>query len=353
MTGRPYTEVPMNGPFAFWRSALRPRPWLMPLGALYGVGSALRVGLYRRGILHQARLAGPVISVGNLRVGGSGKTPVVARLAEILRDAGFPVSILSRGYGGSFTGDALVVGDGKDVLAPASAAGDEPVMLARSLPGVVVAVGPRRHRVGREVERLFGRRVHILDDGFQHLRLARDLDLVCVTTEDLRDRPLPAGYLREFKGAASRAHIILWTDGATPCSRVDATRNESAHVVTRRVEGFFDREGLPKAPPRHPFLLAGIARPERFASDVASRVEAVAGRAFFRDHHVFQAQELETIAVEARQLGADALVTTAKDAVRIHSGALALPLLILRVSAVIEDEDRLRERLVSVARRAL
>src|SRR5207245_11240387 len=139
------------------------------------------------------RLASPVISIGNLAVGGRGKTPLVELAAGWLRDAGRPVAILSRGYGGSFRGEALVVSDGERVLAGAAAAGDEPVMLARALPGVVVAVGRDRGRLGRIVESRFGPRVCLLDDGFQHLRLARDLDVVCVEAEDLADRPLPAG----------------------------------------------------------------------------------------------------------------------------------------------------------------
>jgi tetraacyldisaccharide 4'-kinase len=120
------------------------RPWLAPLGALYGALGAARVLLYRRGLLPRARLAGAVISVGNLSVGGAGKTPVVERIARMLGEAGYPVSILSRGYRGSFRGEALLVSDEERVLAGAAEAGDEPVMLARALPGVVVAVGPHR-----------------------------------------------------------------------------------------------------------------------------------------------------------------------------------------------------------------
>jgi len=138
---------------------------LAPLGALYGGVAAARAAAYRRGWLPRARLAGPVISVGNLSVGGSGKTHVVALIAEMLRHARRPVSVLSRGYGGSFRGDCLVVGDGQGVCAGPEEAGDEPVMLARALPGVVVAVGRRRDRVGRAVEARFGARVHVLDDG--------------------------------------------------------------------------------------------------------------------------------------------------------------------------------------------
>ena len=141
------------------------------LGAPFATAAALRVAAYRWGLLPQARLAGPVVSVGNLSLGGSGKTPIVRRVAELLSAAGKPVAILSRGYRGSFRGAALLVSDGSSVLATSEQAGDEPVMLARSLPGVVVAVGPRRDVVGRRVEERFGPRTHVLDDGFQHLSL--------------------------------------------------------------------------------------------------------------------------------------------------------------------------------------
>jgi tetraacyldisaccharide 4'-kinase len=199
------------------------------------------------------------------------------------------------------------------------------------------------------VERRFGRRVHLLDDGFQHLRLARDLDVLCVTMEDLDDRPLPAGQLREFPGAISRAHVVLW-NGGEPLPEDLARRPGCAtFMVKRHVEGFFDLEGRPQAAPARPYLLAGIARPERFASDVGARVGEIAGCAFFRDHHPFTEEEVRSIEAEASSLGADALVTTAKDAVRLPSAALSLPLLVLRISAAVIDEESLKGRLVAVA----
>jgi tetraacyldisaccharide 4'-kinase len=284
------------------------------------------------------------VSVGNLSVGGTGKTPVVERLARMLRDFGLPVSILSRGYGGSFRGDALVVSDGLSVLAGAAEAGDEPVMLAHALPGVVVAVGPRRDAVGRAVESRFGPRVHVLDDGFQHLRLHRDLDLLCLDATSPGGRPIPAGRLREWPVAAERADIVLWTgeapSGAGPCPG-------PTFRVGRRIEGFFTRDGRPHAAPRRPFLLAGIARPERFEADVRSLATELAGSLFFRDHHAFRPAELARAQERARAAGADALVTTAKDEVRLPEGAFDPPLLLLRISAEIQDEARLLEAVLA------
>jgi tetraacyldisaccharide 4'-kinase len=322
-----------------------PRPWLAPAGALYGALGAARLGLYRRGLIRSARLRGPVISVGNLAVGGRGKTPVVALVAQWVRDAGLPVAVLSRGYGGSFRGEALFVSDGETVSPDAEASGDEPMMLARRLPGVVVAVGARRDRVGRAVEERFGPRVHVLDDGFQHLRLARDLDLLCLRPEDLGDRPLPAGALREDAGAARRADVFLVWDGPLP----PELPGDRSFVVRRRLEGFVDREGAAAEAPRRPYLLAGIAHPERFAADVRESCGALAGTAFFPDHHRFRSDELERACLDARASGADALVTTEKDLPRLPPLA-GLPVRALRIGVDVAGAERLRERVLAAAR---
>lgn len=328
------------------------------LGALFARAAAARVQAYHRGWLAQARLEGPVVSIGNLSVGGSGKTPVVRRIAELLREKGLELSVLSRGYGGSFRGAALVVSDGERLGATAAQAGDEPVMLARALPGVVVAVGRRRDVVGRIVEARFGRRVHLLDDGFQHLRLRRDLDVLCLDVADLADRPLPAGRLREAPAAADRADVVL----LTRCEAADEAElralegrlgPERTWRVTRRLAGFREPSGRPVEPPRRAFLLAAIARPERFAGDLAGAGIAEVGRAFFRDHHPFRPGEIDAVGREAVARGAEAILTTAKDAVRLEGMERPiLPLVVVETEAVIVDEGRFAARLLHVARRA-
>ena len=328
------------------------------LSAAYGAASAWRRGWYARDPLRRHQLQQPVVSVGNLGVGGSGKTPVVVRVAELLMAAGERVSVLSRGYGGSFAGDALVVSDGTSVLASSALAGDEPVMLALALPGAVVAIGPRRDVVGRAVEARFGRRVHVLDDGFQHLRLERDLDLVCLDVRDLEDQPLPAGRLRESPPALARADCILLT-------RLEAASEQELNAlearlgpartfrVERRAIGWRTLGGHAAQPPGPAFLLAGIARPERFEHDVAAAGVPVAGRAFFRDHHRFRADELRSVEKQARAAGATALATTAKDAARLdYLPPLEMPVVVLHVGAHVRDETRLRERLLSAVQKA-
>jgi tetraacyldisaccharide 4'-kinase len=299
-----------------------------------------------------------VISVGNLSLGGRGKTPVVARVCELLREERLAVSVLSRGYKGSFRGDCLFVSDGERIAASAAQAGDEPVMLARQLPGVVVAVGRDRGLVGRAVELRFGDRVHVLDDGFQHLSLHRDLDLVCVDARDLADVPLPGGRLREPLSSLERAHLVLLSGAERGRSEQVAALEASLGVrrvirFGRRVLGCVSRDGVPHASPRRPFLLAAIAAPDRFLADARAESGEVAGTAFFRDHHAFTSAELEALARRAKEAGADALLTTAKDEVRLPEGLdLGLPLLVLRIAAVIEGEALLRERLRAAVGRA-
>jgi tetraacyldisaccharide 4'-kinase len=324
---------------------------------MLGGGAALRAALYRRGILPRVRLASPVISIGNLAVGGRGKTPLVELAAAWLRDAGRPVAILSRGYGGTFRGEALVVSDGQRVLADAEAAGDEPVMLARALPGVVVAVGRDRGRLGRVVEGRFGPRVCLLDDGFQHLRLRRDLDVVCIDAEDLCDRPLPAGALRERPSALARADLVA-VAGEDDAAASEACRSLAQALgpgrvfrVRRRPVGFVDASGGAGLPPARAFLLSGIARPERFAQDVARAGCAVVGHAAFPDHHRFQPHEIDAAVRDARAAGAEALVTTAKDVVRLPTLAPDVPLRVFRVRSEVDDAARFRDRLLAAASR--
>jgi tetraacyldisaccharide 4'-kinase len=330
---------------------MTPQPWLAPLGALFAGAASLRAALYSTRVLSQTRLRGRVVSVGNLSVGGSGKTPIVSWLARMLAAEGHAVSVLSRGYGGSFAGECLIVADGTSVLADAGVAGDEPVMLARGLPGAIVAVGRRRGAVGLEVERRFGPRVHLLDDGFQHLRLARDLDIVCLAPADLHDRPLPAGRLRESRRALRRADVILLSRETTPGDTLRALvkdlGTERTFLTSRQVLGFFDASGAPADPPQRPFLLSGIARPERFVNDATSYVGEVAGQKSFPDHHRFTRRELQDLVTRARTRRADTIVTTEKDLIRLPFIPEAVPLRVLRVATTIDDEPRLRARVLA------
>jgi tetraacyldisaccharide 4'-kinase len=334
----------------------RPRAWLAPLGAVFGGAGALRAALYRRGILTQARLAAPVISIGNLAVGGRGKTPLVQRTAELVRDAGRHVAVLSRGYGGSFQGETLIVSDGTHVLADAEQAGDEPVMLGRVLPGVIVAVGRDRAIVGKTLEATLRPDVHLLDDGFQHLGLYRGLDIVCVDAEDLRDRPLPAGLLREKPAALARADIVMVSGehedeaGAARASLAQRLGAERVFRVRRAPAGFTDLGGSEAPAPVRVFLLTGIARPERVTADLERQGIVVAGKATFPDHHRFRDQDIAAALRDAATAGVDAIVTTLKDVPRLPASVgSTIPLRVFRVRTEIEDEARFRERVLAAA----
>jgi tetraacyldisaccharide 4'-kinase len=265
-----------------------------------------------------------VISVGNLRVGGSGKTPLVEYIARLLLEHGEYPAILTRGYGRRIARDGVtVVSDGTRLLAGLDEAGDEPLMLARSLPGVVVLVGADRYLCGRLAERRLGATVHLLDDGFQHLALARDVDLLLVAEEDLQDRPLPAGRLRERLDAAASADAALITAGYdTAADRIGRAfgiaqffRVTRTIGAPRRVGG--DRDSVVVPSNSRVFVVTGIARPDRFKDDILSVGWDICGALEFRDHHRFSARDVRRIAAEAKAAGAMIVLTTEKDAVRL------------------------------------
>ena len=214
---------------------------------------------------------------------------------------------------------------------------------------MIVAVGRRRDQIGRVVEARFGRRVYVLDDGFQHLRLQRDLDIVCVHPRDLGDRPLPGGRLRETASALRRAQVILWSGEAPPCGRERAELGgASVYGLRRRVVGFRDRDGGSCEAPTRVFLLSGIAQPERFREDVAGEATVLGVRSF-ADHHAYARAELEQVFAEARSLRADAVVTTQKDATRLQTVPDGPPLRVLRIEAVVDDVTAFRTDVLRVA----
>lgn len=319
---------------------------LRPFSFAYGAAAAVRRSMFEAGHFRRTRLPAPVISVGNLSVGGSGKTPVVAALAQMLVAAGHGVAILSRGYGGRFEGACLTVGDGRRVLATPAEVGDEPVMMARALPDVVVAVGPDRAVVGREVLKQGPHRVLLLDDGFQHLALERDLDILCVDDGTFEDHPLPEGRLREFPSAASRAHVIVdFGVGDRP-----APSNATRVCARRQVLGFFDLGGGMKPTPERGYLVSALARPDRFDEDVAHTGVEIVGHDRHRDHHPFSREAIRVAAKRALAAGADAIVTTEKNAVWLDEPIDApVPVCVMRIGVGFDPEAGLRDRLLAVA----
>ncbi len=320
------------------------------LGSMYAKVAAARRRIYRREG-RQRRLRQPVVSVGNLRVGGTGKTPTVAHVARLLLDMGERPAILSRGYARPVPLEGIVVvSDGRRVRADLDASGDEPLMLARAVEGACVLVSADRYLAGRLAETHLGATVHLLDDGFQHLALARGTDLVIVSPDDLADpRTLPGGRLREPLGAAADADALL-VSGATGDQAAETA--ERLHVATffmlRREAGEPARLDLfapaATATTRGPvYALAGVARPERFFEELRSNGWNVVGTAPFPDHHRYTAHDLARVAAAARTAGATSLVTTEKDVMRLlQFRPLPLPLMWVPLVVRIEPAQAFR-----------
>jgi tetraacyldisaccharide 4'-kinase len=293
------------------------------LSHVFGAAVHARNALYDREILRKRRLQAPVISVGNLSVGGSGKTPFVILLGEILKERGISFDVLSRGYGRRSCGTRVVDPNGSP-----REFGDEPLLIARRL-GVHVIVGESRYEAGVCAERMFGASLHVLDDGFQHRSLARDFDIVLVTPEDASGKLLPAGRLREPLSALQRADAIVLTGDA---------RLESISLQDKLV--WHTRRGVEiAAAPSRPLVFCGVARPQVFVLQLKARgIEPVETR-FFRDHHTYNRHDVESLAGLAKENSANGFITTEKDAVNLGELQQKLqPLTIARATMELENE---------------
>jgi tetraacyldisaccharide 4'-kinase len=292
------------------------------LASIFGVGVRVRNALYDQGTLRTRRLQGAVVSIGNLSVGGSGKTPFVLLLGELLQARGLKFDILSRGYGRTTRGVAPVdpAGSPRDF-------GDEPLLLARRL-NVPVIVGEDRYEAGLFAEKHSGPRLHLLDDGFQHRALARDFDIVLVTPEDARDRLLPAGRLREPLKSLSRADAVVLTSGAS-----------SDSFSLKGKLGWRVRRGIVvENIPNRPVVFCGIARPQNFLLQLRTAgVEPVA-QALYRDHHAYSERDIQDLLKLRQQSEAEGFVTTEKDAINLGGFLAALqPLAVVPVKMELMD----------------
>jgi len=292
------------------------------LSSIFGIGVRARNALYERGIARARKLQGPVVSIGNLSVGGSGKTPFVLLLGELLKARGVKFDILSRGYGRRTRGVARVDPGGlsRDF-------GDEPLLLARRL-SVPVIVGEDRYEAGLFAEKSFGPQLHLLDDGFQHRALARDFDIVLVTPEDARDRLLPAGRLREQVTSLSRADAVVLASGASPQSF--PLNGKLLWRVRRGIS-------VTNVPAR-PVVFCGIARPQTFLLQLRTAgIEPVA-QALFRDHHAYSERDIQDLLKLRQQSEAEGFVTTEKDAINLGGFLDVLqPLAVIPVKMELTD----------------
>jgi tetraacyldisaccharide 4'-kinase len=334
---------------------------LAPLGMLYGAVTRARLRLYRSGILKTENVGAPVVSVGNLTAGGTGKTPLVEWAARSLAGEGLRACVLTRGYGRADEGRRVVASDGARVLAEVAECGDEPRLLAEKLLGVASVVCDR-DRVAAAVwaRAELGAEVFVLDDGFQHLRLARDLDIVTVdaTAPWGGGHMLPRGLLREPVGALARADCVVITrsDLAPELEslRAGVARLTRARVFVSRVRtrgmrriGGADEEGarasvesVVAAGPVAAFCAVG--NPRAFFEQLRREGFDLRHTHPFPDHHAYTRAEVETFARESESKGARALLTTAKDAVKLREHAFTLPCYVVEIELEFDEEDTLR-----------
>jgi len=329
---------------------------LPPLSVLYNAVTRTRLSLYRRGTFHSTKLDRPVISVGNITTGGTGKTPLVEWVARTVASTGKKVCILTRGYGRDNPGRMVVVSDGNAVLAKPSEAGDEPYLLATNLRGVAAVISSAdRVAAGNEAIRQFDTDCFVLDDGFQHLRLARNLNIVTIDATHPwgGGHLLPYGRLREPVSGLSRADIVVITR-TDQASNVDALRAEIRDLTNARI--FESRMRATRVVPLN-------NSPESVTPPVAAFCAVGNPRSFFKqlthevvlekaypDHHRYSQTDIDLLIKNATAAGAKSLVTTAKDAVKLRSLSFSLPCYVLEIEPQIENEHELIGLIRSVLR---
>jgi tetraacyldisaccharide 4'-kinase len=324
---------------------------------LYSVGMMLRAYLYSKNILLKSEsMPVPVISIGNLTMGGTGKTPLVLYLSRYLLGLGRKPAIVSRGYGAKVRGPVTVVSDGEKILTPPQLAGDEPSMMAESLAGVPVLIGPKRPAVCRKALDDFKVNTIVLDDGFQHLALARDVDLVLFSARSFLGSGwvFPGGELREPFSALKRAHAFVVTG-------VDNSNRNNVDAFQRLLKGVFPEkpvflgEYLPvslvnskqdktfainKGKQLPVFGFAGIANPDAFRYTLKKERFLLTGFRAFNDHHQYTASDVNGLIDAARARKAKALITTEKDYVKLKPFFGDFPILALKIELLLgEDFD--------------
>ncbi|MCG6535232.1 MAG: tetraacyldisaccharide 4'-kinase [Syntrophales bacterium LBB04] len=311
--------------------------------------------LYDKGIIETKKLSRSVISIGNIAVGGTGKTPAVIMLAQMLQKEGFKPAVLSRGYGGNSKKPVNIVSDGVNILAGYREVGDEPVLISQKILGIPVLTGKSRYAAGEIAINKFGADVLILDDGFQHRRLYRDIDIMLL---DLK-RPfgnghlLPSGSLREFPDSISRAHIFLLT-GSNVSEKdkkpylVATLSKDQSNIFTSCHKPLDIRGGagnryypLSILKGKRIYAFAGIGNPPSFCRTIKDLEAIPVGFLALSDHHNYSRRDILTIHNQARNAQADIILTTEKDAMRLGDyGNFLQEIFILRIElSLIPDSD--------------
>jgi len=325
----------------------------------YGWAVRTRSLSYSLKLLKTKTLPCPVISVGNITVGGTGKTPLVMAIAEGLMNRGISTAILSRGYGGTGTSEP-VVSDGRRLFLSPQESGDEPFLMARVCKGVPVLVGKDRFKNGRIALRQFGIKALLLDDGYQHLPLRRDLDILLIdATVGFGDQNLlPRGILREPLSHLRRAHLFLLTKVTDPerCQPLEKKIQEihprapvfhSRYQPTKLVNPIGEEEELDSLKGKRIVALSGIANPDYFSSLLRERGAEIVSEAIFPDHHSYGSKDLSFVREKSK--GADWIVTTEKDMLKLRQlGIDHLPIRALRIEMKIWEEEAFFKRIVTL-----
>lgn len=335
---------------------------LPPLSLLYGAVTRTRLSLYRRGTFHTTKLERPVISVGNITTGGTGKTPLVEWVARTVAAKGKKVCILTRGYGRKDPHLQVIVSDGYGVLASPSEAGDEPYLLATNLSGLAAVISSAdRIAAGHEAMNDFGSDCFILDDGFQHLRLARDLNIVTIDATNPwgGGMLLPFGRLRESPEGLRRADCIVITR-CDQVGNIEPLRTEITKLTgnrpifysqmrTSRVSSLKNGHGA-LAPPARVAAFCAIGNPSSFFRLLQHSGYELPLEKSFPDHHVYSQDEIESIIHSAKKAGADSLITTAKDAVKLRSMSFSIPCYVLEIEMSIDNGEQLAQLVLESCR---
>jgi tetraacyldisaccharide 4'-kinase len=307
--------------------------------------------MYRNGVFKQLKLDVPVISVGNLVLGGTGKTPLVMHIARLLQKRGRKPAILSRGYKGKAAAEINIVSDDSRVILDAVQAGDEPRLLAEKLPGIPVVTGKRRTVTGRHAIDNFRADSLILDDGFQHLALQRDLDLVLFSADTLlgNGRVMPGGELREPLSALKRADAFIISGVEQPLNEHERSfvkllntlfpdtpvftgSYQAEETLLKATSGKQDTISLQEARRSPLYGFCGIARPESFRRLLEQNGMDLAGFEIYKDHHSYSTGDIKSLADRSNSAGTQTFITTEKDYVKVREmlpdgfSLLALPL---------------------------
>jgi tetraacyldisaccharide 4'-kinase len=334
---------------------------LLPVSGLYYIVVKIRNALYDVGFLPQRKLQGTVISVGNLTLGGSGKTPLVEYIARLMQNQGLKVALLSRGYARKKRIPLVIVSDGKNISVGVEIAGDEPLQLARNLSGAAIVVDKNRYQAGLKAQEKYGVDLFILDDGYQHRKLARDVNILLVDGKNLFNTGLlfPAGKLREPVSSIKRADAVVLSEPLSESNEKIIKKKIVRYKADlplfhcyRYPIGFYTvkgdkplQDGFFRS--RNIFSLAAIAQPAAFEEDLRNMGFNLAKTHRFSDHHYYTRDEIETIAKSAKKTDIEAIITTQKDAVRLaHLKEVNPPLIYLKIEMRVREKEKFHTFLI-------